>query len=229
MEKYILAHDMGTSSNKAMLVTVYGDIIGSTKKEYPLYVPQTGFAEQEPYDWWNAICETSKAVIQKTGINPADIVGVTFSSQMQGLVLVSKEGEPLRRAISWVDSRAGDIMRELIWTWPRVQGYNIFRLLRFLRITGGAPSLAGKDIIGKILWLKRHEPDVIAKTFKYLDPKDFVVFKLTGNYVKSTDLAVVWWLLDTRKNINQWHTGLCKMVGIEVDKLPEVKTSKTIV
>ena len=161
MEKYILAHDMGTSSNKAMLVTVYGDIIGSTKKEYPLYVPQTGFAEQEPYDWWNAICETSKAVIQKTGINPADIVGVTFSSQMQGLVLVSKEGEPLRRAISWVDSRAGDIMRERIWTWPRVQGYNIFRLIRFLIITGGAPSLAGKDIIGKILWLKKHEPDVI--------------------------------------------------------------------
>ncbi|MFA4839357.1 MAG: FGGY-family carbohydrate kinase [Candidatus Neomarinimicrobiota bacterium] len=229
MDKYILAHDMGTSSNKAMLVTVYGDIIGSTKKEYPLYVPQTGFAEQEPYDWWDAICETSKAVIQKTGVNPADIVGVTFSSQMQGLVLVSKEGEPLRRAISWVDSRAGDIMRERIWTWPRVQGYNIFRLLRFLRITGGAPSLAGKDIIGKILWLKRHEPDIIAKTYKYLDPKDFVVYKLTGNYVKSTDLAVVWWLLDTRKNINQWHAGLCKMVGIETEKLPEVKTSKAIV
>ncbi|MDD5765885.1 MAG: FGGY-family carbohydrate kinase [Candidatus Marinimicrobia bacterium] len=229
MDKYILAHDMGTSSNKAMLVTVYGDIIGSTKKEYSMVMTQPGFAEQEPSDWWNAICETSKSVIEQTGINPADIVGVTFSSQMQGLVLMSKEGEPLRRAISWVDSRGGDIMRERIWTWPRIQGYNIFRLIRFLIITGGAPGLAGKDIIGKILWLKKHEPENIAKTFKYLDPKDFIVYKITGNYVKSTDLAVVWWLMDTRKNVNQWHTGLCKMVGIETDKLPEVKTSKAIV
>ena len=227
-KKYILAHDMGTSSNKAMLVTVFGDIIDSTKKEYPLYVPQPGFAEQEPYDWWDAVCETSKNLIQKTGVKPEDIIGVTFSSQMQGLVLVSKEGKPLRRAISWVDSRAGDIMREDIWTFPRFQGYNIFRLIRFLRITGGAPGLSGKDIIGKILWLKKHEPEVIARTHKYLDPKDFIIYKMTGNYIKSTDLAVVWWLLDTRNNRNQWHPKLCKMAGIEMDKLPEVKASGEI-
>ena len=227
-KKYILSHDMGTSSNKAMLVTVFGDIIDSTKKEYPLYVPQPGFAEQEPYDWWDAICETSKNLIKKTGVKPEDIVGVTFSSQMQGLVLVSQEGKPLRRAISWVDSRAGDIMREKIWTFPRFQGYNIFRLIRFLRITGGAPGLSGKDIIGKILWLKKHEPEVIARTHKYLDPKDFIIFKMTGNYIKSTDLAVIWWLLDTRNNRNQWHPKLCKMVGIEMDKLPEVKASGEI-
>lgn len=227
--KYILAHDMGTSSNKAMLVTIYGDIIDTTKKEYPLYVPQPGFAEQEPYDWWDAVCETGRQVIKQSGVNPADIVGVTFSSQMQGLVLVSKEGKPLRRAISWVDNRGGDVLRKYLWTAPRLQGYNIFRLIKFLRITGGTPGLAGKDIIGKILWLKEHEPETVAKTYKYLDPKDFIIYLLTGNYVKSTDLAVVWWLLDTRKNCNQWHPGLCKLAGITVDNLPEVKESAAIV
>lgn len=227
-EKYILAHDMGTSSDKAMLVTVFGDIIDSTKKEYPLYVPQPGFAEQEPYDWWNAVTETSLDVIKKTGVNPQDIVGVTFSSQMQGLVLVDREGKPLRRAISWVDSRAGDIMRDRIWTWPRIMGYNIFRLIKFLLITGGAPGLAGKDIIGKILWLEKHEPEVCAATYKYLDPKDFVIFLMTGNYVKSVDLAVVWWLMDTRQRRNCWNKRLCKMVGIEIDKLPEVRESAAI-
>ncbi len=226
--KYILSHDMGTSSNKAMLVTVYGDIITSAKKDYQLHVPQPGFAEQEPSDWWDAICETSKNVIAQSGVNPSDVVGVTFSSQMQGLVLVDRDGRPLRRAISWVDNRGGDIMRERIWTWPHVQGYNIFRLLRFLHITGGAPSLAGKDIIGKILWLKRHEPELIEKTYKYLDPKDYVIYLMTGNYVKSTDLAVIWWLLDTRKNRNVWSPKLCKMTGIEIDKLPEVKASQAI-
>ncbi|MBU0712437.1 FGGY-family carbohydrate kinase [bacterium] len=226
--KYILSHDMGTSSNKAMLVTVFGDVVDTAKVEYPMEMPAPGFAEQDPQDWWNAICETSKELVRKTSVNLEDIVGVTFSSQMQGLVCVSREGKPLRKAISWVDSRAGDIMRKKIWTAPRVQGYNIFRLIKFLRITGGTPSLAGKDIIGKILWLKEHEPDLIEKTYKYLDPKDYIVYKMTGKYVKSTDLAVVWWLLDTRKNRNQWDPKLCKMTGIEMEKLPEVKASGEI-
>lgn len=227
-EKFILAHDMGTSSNKAMLVTVYGEIIDSTKKEYQLYVPKPGFAEQEPYDWWDAVCETSLAVIEKTKVNPQDIVGVAFSSQMQGLVLVDKDGKPLRRAISWVDTRAGDIMRDRIWTQPRIMGYNIFRLIKFLTITGGSPGLAGKDIIGKILWLEKHEPEICAATYKYLDPKDFIIYLLTGNYVKSTDLAVVWWLMDTRHRRNCWNKRLCKMAGIDINKLPEVKESGAI-
>ncbi len=227
-EKYILSHDMGTSSDKAMLVTIFGEIIDSTKKEYPLHVPQPGFAEQEPADWWDAVCETSRTLISKTGIDPAAIVGVTMSSQMQGLVCVDQAGVPLRRAITWVDARAGDIMRKYMWTFPRVQGYNIFRLLKFLHITGGAPGLAGKDIIGKIIWLKEHEPEVIARTHKYLDPKDYIIFKMTGSFIKSTDLAVVWWLLDTRKNRNVWHPKLCKMAGIEMDKLPEVRESAAI-
>jgi len=228
VNKYILSHDMGTSSNKAMIVTVFGEIIDSAKIEYSMDMPAPGFAEQNPGDWWRAICETSKSVIQSSGIDPQDIAGIAFSSQMQGLVCVDRSGKPLRKAISWVDSRAGDIMRERIWTAPRIQGYNIFRLIRFLHITGGAPGLAGKDIIGKILWLKEHEPQIINQTYKYLDPKDYILFKLTGNYVKSVDLAVVWWLLDTRKNINQWSPGLCKMTGVEIEKLPTVKASHEI-
>ncbi|MBN2601643.1 MAG: xylulokinase, partial [Candidatus Marinimicrobia bacterium] len=96
--KYILSHDMGTSSNKAMLVTVFGDIVDTAKIEYSMEMPEPGFAEQDPQDWWNAICETSKELVRKTNVNLEDIVGVTFSSQMQGLVCVSREGKPLRKA-----------------------------------------------------------------------------------------------------------------------------------
>ena len=117
---------------------------------------------------------------------------------------------------------------KLLWTPPRIKGFNIFRLLKFLRITGGAPGHTGKDQIGKILWLQRHEPEVFAKTYKYLDAKDFIIFKLTGAMVTSVDLAVIWWFLDTRKNRNEWSPELCRMAHIRPDQLAEVKESSAI-
>jgi len=228
-DKYIIAHDMGTSADKAVLITVHGEIIDSSKRDYPLYHPHPGVAEQDPLDWWNAVCDTTRSVLKKTGVKVEDIVGMTFSSQMQGLVPISKEGKPLMRAMTWLDSRAAEIMRRKIWTPPRIEGYNIFRLLKFLRITGGAPGHTGKDIIGKILWLQENKPEIFLNTYKYLGAKDFVTYNLTGNMVKSTDLAVVWWLLDTRRNRNQWSPKLCKLAGISVDQLPEVRESAAII
>jgi len=228
-EKYIISHDMGTSGDKAILITIYGDIIDSAKYNYPMYHSKPGFAEQDPFDWWNAICQTTRAVLQKTGVNPKDIVGMTFSSQMQNLIPVSKDGTPLARSMTWLDGRAADIMREQLWTPPRILGYNIFHLLRFLRITGGSPGHTGKDQIGKILWLQKHEPEIFSKAYKFLDAKDFIIYQLTGNMVTSVDVAVVWWLLDTRKNNNQWHPRLCKLAGITPDNLAEVKESAAVV
>lgn len=228
-EKYIISHDMGTSGDKAILITIYGDIIDSAKYNYPMYHPKPGFAEQDPLDWWNAVCQTTRAVLQKTGINPNDVVGMTFSSQMQNLIPVSKEGKPLTRSMTWLDGRAADIMREQLWTPPRILGYNIFHLLRFLKITGGSPGHTGKDQIGKILWLQKHEPGIFSKAYKFLDAKDFIIYQLTGNMVTSVDIAVIWWLLDTRKNINQWHPRLCRLAGINTENLADVKESAAIV
>ncbi len=228
-EKYILTHDLGTSSNKAVLFTVHGKLAGECRQEYSVCYPQPGYAEQDAYDWWRAVCDTTHAVIRDTGVNPQDIAGITFASQMQTVVAVDRDGEPVMPAISWLDTRAADIMREKLWTWPRVQGYNIFKLLNFLHITGGAPGHAGKDPLGKILWLKVHRPDLFAATHKFLDAKDFIVYHMTGRFVKSADMAVVWWLLDTRKNRNHWHPGLCRLAGVDVSKLPEIRESAAIV
>ena len=227
-DKYIIAHDMGTSADKAILITVYGDIIDEAKKEYPLTHPQPGYAEQDPLDWWEAVCETTRTVLQKTGVHPNDVVGMTFSSQTQSLVPLGADGSPLRRAIIWLDGRSADIIRKKLWTPPRVKGYNIFHLLRFLMITGGSPGHTGKDQIGKLLWLKEHEPDVFSKTRKFMDAKDYIIYRLTGNAVTSVDVAVIWWLLDTRKNTNQWHPKLCRLAGIAAEQLSEVKESATI-
>ena len=127
-EKYVIAHDMGTSADKAILVTVHGKIIDSAKKHYSLYHPQPNHAEQNPLDWWDAVCETTRTVIVKTSVDPKDIVGMTFSTQTQNIVPLDKDGNPVRNAISWLDGRSADIIREKLWNPPRVIGYNIFRL-----------------------------------------------------------------------------------------------------
>lgn len=228
-EKYIISHDLGTSSDKAILITVYGKIIDSAKQDYPIYHPEPGFAEQNPMDLWNAVCTTTREVIAKTNINPDDIVGITFSSQMQGLIPVSKSGDPLTPSITWLDGRAAEIIKEKLWTQPRIMGYNIFRLLKFIRITGGSPGQAGKDQIGKLLWLKKYKPDVFSSAYKFIDIKDFIIFKLTGSFTTSADIGVIWWLMDTRDNLNQWHPELCKLADITPDRLCDVKESAAIV
>ncbi len=228
-EKYIVSHDMGTSADKAILITVHGDIIDEVKKEYPMYHPLPGYAEQDPNDWWNAVCETTRMVLKKTRIKAKHVAGITFSSQTQGLVPVSEDGKPLRRAMCWLDGRSADIMREKLWTPPRIMGYNIFHIIRFLIITGGSPGHTGKEQIGKLLWLQAYEPAVFSNTYKFLDVKDFVIYQLTGNMVSSADSAYIWWLMDSRKNKNQWHSKLCSLAGITPDKLPEIKASAAIV
>ena len=228
-EKYIISHDLGTSGNKAVLVSVYGDILDTDKQHYPMYHPKPSYAEQDPWDWWKAVCETTRNVILKTKVSPKDIVGMTFSSQCATLVPVDRGGNPIRPAMSWLDGRAADIMREKIWPPPRVIGYNVKNILRFLKITGGSPGHTGKDTIGKILWMQEHEPENFSKVYKLLGAKDFIVYQLTGNYTKSVDMGVVWWLMDTRKNRNVWHPKLLDMVNIKEEMLPDIKDSAALV
>jgi len=227
--KYILAHDLGTSSNKAVLTTVFGDIVATAQQKYTLYHPKPGYAEEEPSDWWQAVCTTTQGVLRQAGIAAENIVGVTFSSLMQTLIPISHDGAPLCRAMIWLDGRSAEVIRQRLWTPPRIQGFNIFRLIKFLRITGGTPGHTGKDQIGKILWLREHQPEVFANAARFIDAKDYLIYKFTGKAVTSVDVAVVWWLMDTRKNRYQWHPGLCSLAGISPDKLCEVRESSAIV
>lgn len=228
-EKYIIAHDMGTSGNKAVVVTIHGEIIYSIKQDYPVYYPPPGYAEQDPADWWNAVCSTTRQAMPKAGIQASEVVGVTFSSQVMSLVPIDRAGNPLTPAMTWLDTRSSAILHKRLWKQPRIMGYNIFYILQFLRITGGSPGHTGKDQIGKILWLKEYHPELFARVYKFIDAKDYLIYKLTGNIVTSVDIAYVWWLLDTRNNRNQWHPRLCKLAGIRIDQLAEVKESSAIV
>ncbi|MCK5145617.1 FGGY-family carbohydrate kinase [bacterium] len=228
MDNIIIAHDMGTSGDKAIALTVKGQILAEVKRHYPIHHPQPTWAEQNPDDWWEAICANTKDLLDKAGIQPQQVAGITFSSMTQCIVAVDTEGKPLRPAISWLDGRSADIIREKLWTPPRLLGYNIPRAIKFIAITGGAPGHTGKDQIGKLLWLRENEPDVFSKTWKFLDAKDYITYKLTGKTVTSTDLAHIWWMMDTRKKRHTWHPGLCELAGIRPDQLSEIRPSNSI-
>jgi len=229
LDKYIITHDLGTSSDKAALLSINGEIIKTVKQHYPTNHPKPGYAEQNPEDWWNAVCATTQSVLKEAKIKPEYVVGLTFSSQTQGMVPIDPNGKPLRPAMIWLDGRSADIMREKLWTPPRILGYNIFRLIRFLMITGGCPGHTGKDQIGKLLWMQVHEPELFSKVYKFLDVKDYMIYKLTGKTITSVDLATIWWLLDTRKRKYRWHPKLCRLAGVRIDQLAEVKSSSEIV
>ncbi len=228
-DRFIISHDLGTSSDKAILVTVKGEIVAIAQRKYPLHHPRPDFAEQDPRDLWTAVAETTREVVEKTGVPVDSVIAVTFSSQMQGLIPVTSDGVALYPSITWLDGRSAEIIERILWTPPRIQGYNIFRLIRFLRITGGTPGHTGKDQIGKILWLRENRPEIFADLYKFIDVKDYIIFRLTGRFVTSVDLAVIWWMLDTRGHRNQWDERLCRLAGITAEQLPEVRRSSDII
>ncbi|MHA1166918.1 MAG: xylulokinase [Candidatus Hodarchaeales archaeon] len=239
-QKYIISHDMGTSSNKAVLITVEGEIVDHSSRPYPsgTMVPAPGYAEQVPDEYVAAIVETTRDLITKTAISPEQVAGITFCTQMQGFIAIDKEGKPLTNNYNWMDSRGAanihDGKYKLYGSRIKIMGYSPRRLWKFLRITGGAPGQAGKDQIVKMMWLLENHPEIYHQTYKFLDAKDYVIYKLTGQIVTSVDLASIWWLLDTRKKskqYNQWSKSICKMLKLPdlMDKLPAVKSSAEIV
>jgi xylulokinase len=106
--KYVIGIDLGTSGTKTVLFNLKGGVIASASVEYPMYQPHNGWAEQDPADWVNAGYATLREVVQKSGVNPAEIAGIGISGQMHGLVMLDEAGKPLRSSIIWCDQRTAE-------------------------------------------------------------------------------------------------------------------------
>lgn len=146
MGKYLLAHDIGTSGNKATLFAVEGKLIKSAHAAYEVYYGEGGKAEQNPEDWWNAVCICTREIME--GIAPEDILAVSFSAQMQCCLVVDNEGKVLRPAMIWADTRAKCQAKELE---EKLAGLNSYDLL-------GHP-ISPSYSIEKFMWIRDNEPD----------------------------------------------------------------------
>ena len=212
MAKYIIAHDVGTSGNKAVLVDTEGCVHGRCLESYRTYYPNPGWAEQEPADWWKAVTQTTRRLVEEAGVSPSDVLCVTYSTQMLGIIPIDSETGPLRPAIIWLDNRAGRqasrLMRKFI-------SPGVFALI------AGA-TLGGKDGMPKLLWLKEEEPDIYNKMCCFLDVAGYLFYRSTGNMVMEWTGASVFGL-DLKKKM--WLNSIFRYVGLDPEKLPPLVRS----
>jgi len=224
MEKLlVIAYDIGTTSVKTCLFDISGTarLVASSGATYPLKILGNGGAEQEPSDWWTAMCASTKDVIAASGINPTEVAGVSFCSQMQSLVLMDKNGQPVRPAMSYMDQRAGEQLAAGMKRGPQIAGANVFRLLRALSITRAAP-LSVKDPVWKYLWVKHNEPEAFARVHKWLDVKEALICRCTGSFVMTRDSAYATLLYDTRRGREGFSAEMFRMLGVDGAHLPRV-------
>jgi xylulokinase len=219
----VLGYDFGTSAVKAALFARDGTIVATAQAAYPLLLPQPGWAEQAPDDWWAAMQTATRQLLAAAA--PARVDGIGISAQMGGVIPVDASGRALANALVWLDTRSAPEARALMG--GPLLGYSPLRLARWLRLTGGAPSLSGKDAISKIAWLRRHRPELWPKLHKLLDVKDYLLHRCTGRFVTTFDSAHLTWLFDARRK--NWSPALLRTLGLDRALLPDIAGATEIV
>jgi xylulokinase len=225
----ILAIDLGTSGPKVALVSLRGDILGSAFAETPLLLLPNGGAEQKPDHWWSAIVKATHDLLGHKLVSVDDIAAISCTSQYSSTVAVDKDGRPLGNAINWMDTRGARYVREITGGVVRIQGYGIRKLWKWVRLTGGIPTHSGKDSIAHILYLKHELPDIYRAAHKFLEPKDYINLRLTGQFAATYDSITLHWVTDNRDIANiDYHPRLLKMAGLDRAKLPDLKHATDI-
>lgn len=222
--KYAITYDIGTTGVKTCVFELSDTVklLGAASQGYELYVFPDGGAEQDPDEWWTAMCDTTKVALKKSGIKAKDISGISFCSQMQGVVLVDKNGNHVRRAMSYMDQRAREELKKGIAHGPQIAGANIPKLLKSLQITG-AVAASVKDPVWKYKWVEAHEPENFKKVYKWLDVKEYLICRMTGECCMTPDSAFATMLYDIRKGKQCWSKEMTDMLGIKFEHMPEIK------
>ncbi|EXX86538.1 xylulose kinase [Paenibacillus darwinianus] len=175
---YVIGIDLGTSAVKALLIDREGRVRGEASQSYPLIHEHSGWSEQQPEDWVESTAAALQEVLRSSGLSREQVEGISFSGQMHGLVLLDADKKPVRNAILWNDTRTTAECREI----ERELGDTLLGVAR-------NPALEGFTL-PKILWVRKHEPEVFGLSASFLLPKDYVRFRLTGElYMDYSDAA----------------------------------------
>lgn len=214
--RYILAHDLGTTGNKATLYDPDGALLGSSFSAYGTAYPRAGWAEQDPGDWWTAVKLSTRQLIAQGKAAATDVAVIAFSGQMMGCVPVGADGNPVRTAIIWADQRATSQAAQLAAEVGEEKAY---------RVTGHRVSASYSA--AKIMWFREHQPELFARTVKFLQAKDFIVRRMTGRAVTDYSDAGGTNLFDLVNRV--WSPELLAASGIPKELLPDLVPSATVV
>jgi xylulokinase len=197
----IAAYDFGTSGVKAALVSVDGVFVASSECGYPKITPKLGYVEQDTRDYWAAVCEATRHVIARAGIEPVLVKGMSFSTQGAGIIPLGYDGRVLHNNITWLDSRAGE------------QAAKINAVMN-------ADVQTGYNVPAKLMWLRENEPDLYEKTRYFLDCTGFLVYQCTRQvYMELTNPSPH----SLNPVMAERKRNLYRAAGVDLAKLPPLK------
>jgi xylulokinase len=206
----LLGIDVGTGGTRAVLVDRNGVVIASASSEHaPIHSEHIGWAEQEPADWWRAAREAIAAALAASGLTGADIEAIGLTGQMHGCVMLDADGNVLRPALIWCDQRT---QPECDWLEAKIGRE------RLIELTCN-PALPNFTLT-KLLWVRAHQPEIFDRIAHVLCPKDYVRFRLTGEYAIDMQEASGTLLLDVAHR--RWSREVAAAAGIPMSWLPRL-------
>ncbi len=221
---YLLALDLGTSVCKAAILSARCEIVQLEQAPPELHLLPNGGAEQNPHEWWRTLTQLVQRLVDSAGMPVEQIRAVSCACQWSSTVVIDEAGEPLGNAILWMDTRGAPYVQELIGGFPAFEGYSLRKLFTWVRLTGGAPARSGKDPIAHILYLQREQPDRYRAAAKFLEPVDYLNFRLSGVLCTSPEAITLHWLTDNRDLRRvEYHPTLLRWAGIDRAKLPDIR------
>ncbi len=210
MEKLLLGIDVGTTSAKAALFDLDGRLLAVGSAEYPLHHVRPGWVEQNPDDWWQAVCLAVRQACAAVPDAPERIAGLAVSAQAPTLIALDRAGQPLRPALIWMDRRA------------EVEATELAALLgadEVFRISGNRPD--AYYVAAKLRWFQKHEPQLMAQTHRFVQITGYINFRLTGAYSLDNGHGGLLQLLDYATG--EWSPALCEACGVDPAQFPEVR------
>ena len=214
--KYLIGLDVGTSGAKCIMINETGAVIASSTQEYPLYTPKPGWAEQNPEDWWQGVVRGLRVILEKANVPAEDILGLSYSGQMHGLVALDAAGAVIRPAILWCDQRT---QKQCDWITEKAGGLDALLKLTNNRMLTGYTG-------GKILWLRDEEPENFNKMTVFICPKDYIRYRMTGEIMIDVSDASGTGFFDTKNRV--WSEELIKIAGLPRDIFPTAVESTTL-
>ena len=202
--------DLGTSSTKLLLMNEKGSIVATASRDYPLSCPHPGWSEQNPREWWDAVCSAMPELLE--GVDPNEVKGIGCGGQMHGLVVLDEQGDVIRPAILWNDGRTEKQVEYLNETIGKEKLSAWTANIAFAGFT--AP---------KILWMQENEPELFSKVAKIMLPKDYLTYRLTG--VHATDFSDASGMLLLDVEHHRWSKPMLDVCGISESMLPMLHES----
>jgi xylulokinase len=227
--RLVLAIDHGTSGVRTVLITTEGEILGWANRDTPTDHLPGGGVEQDPEGWWQAFLDGARELLGRGLAAPEHTVAIAVSSTFSTTVACDDRGTPVAPALTWMDARGAPHVRRLMGGRAAIGGYGVGKALRWMRITGGAPTLSGKDDLAHALFWKHDRPATYRQARWLLGSKDWWNMRLCGQAAASFDSNTLFWITDNRDTHDvRYHPGLARSAGIALDKLAPLRPAPTL-